>query len=226
MQEEAGMLMYRFVLCGDPWAQKPELTRKIEDLWREAYRIVETRHLDYGNDPAWEEGSEPTNKPDAISAAIVRSLAKLPDRSLADQTELEKRMSAIRGYIVSDARRLVVEMFERSREPAICQADARRLLSGDKFLWVEFEERRALFTAPEIPLFMEKALFSRKEDIERAQQFLPPTITTAQKWTTILLCCCALHAALSEYSRSGIQELVPMSWEVYQGNSVKTLLRG
>ncbi len=63
--------MYRFVLCEDPWAQKPDLTRKIEALWREARDIVETRQLAYGNDPAWEQGNEPTNKPDPISAAIV-----------------------------------------------------------------------------------------------------------------------------------------------------------
>jgi hypothetical protein len=126
---------------------------------------------------------------------------------------------------VADARKLVVELFQLSREPALCRSEARDLLHDDFFHWVEFEDRRALFTAPEIPLFMEKALFSRKEDIERAQQFLSPTISTSKKWTTILLCCCALHAALSEYAQTGIQQLVPMSWEVYQGKSSERLLR-
>lgn len=123
-----------------------------------------------------------------------------------DESQIKRRITACRGYLVAEARNFVTEWYQLPTGVADeCRTRVRELLSGDSFLFKEVQtgdaSLKAWFVRDELFKLLRSHIFGKDSSIGRdkyTKRYFKPL-----RWPTVLLACTALRCALMDYEDTG-----------------------
>ena len=124
--------------------------------------------------------------------------------------QLKRRVSACRGYLVSEARKMVVEWYKLPiADPVECRRLVNNLLKDDSFLRQTVDReggpRTSWFTVEEIVKLVRAYFFANERSLgckQYTQKYFSPL-----RWPTVLLVCTALRCSLMDYEDTGHKSL-------------------